>query len=148
MDYRTVTDNAMHERGRAVTDRWAREARAFAGGCTGIPSRRAAWRGLFYQLEQGLGTGYPLFGLRAIRVDIAEKTNRSLAGATRRSTPFDVPDRVARWISDTTEDLALAVEALAIPLIRRRPLRRAFHQESAQFLCTVVDVSMCHSHTC
>ncbi len=65
------------------------------------------------ELDDTLHTaiGYPLFGSRGIRVDIAEKVNRSLAGAARRATPFTVPDRVARWICDTAEDLVETVAA-------------------------------------
>ncbi|MCG8420453.1 MAG: helicase [Proteobacteria bacterium] len=88
------------------------------------------------RLDPGLhmAIGYPLFGPRAIRADIAEKAHRSLTAAARRASPFSPPRQLARWLGCPAETLPEVIVAFGYralddgrfsPRWRRRKQRSA-----------------------
>jgi ATP-dependent RNA helicase SUPV3L1/SUV3 len=57
-----------------------------------------------------LAIGYPVFGPRAIRADVAERTHRCLTAAAKRS-PFEAPPNIAAWLGCPPGDLVGIVRA-------------------------------------
>jgi ATP-dependent RNA helicase SUPV3L1/SUV3 len=59
--------------------------------------------------ETYLAVGYPAFGPRAIRADLAERTHRRLDSLARRG-PFELPREVAAWLGCPARDLPPVLE--------------------------------------